>query len=177
MQLYIYIKAKAEELNDQERVLAWFLSMMFREVGEDQTLTLDTYDFQYMLNGFSGGRLNIEEVNESPIGTMFVFANLGPRVAIRIRDEAFKKRYANRKLGVKKYSIEDELAIRVAVYLHAALNFMGNWFTEDDFNIFAEQPYLGRFTPGSKETFTLQERFNFENMLSNPRNAGCVKKR
>lgn len=177
MQLYIYIKAKPENLTDEEKVLAWFLTMMFREAGEEQVLTLDEHDFKYMLKGFSGGRLNMEELAEEPISEMFAFANLGQRIAVKIKDEAFRKRYANRKLGVRKYRIEDEGAIRVAVYLHAALNFMPNWFTEEDYNIFAKQPYHGRFTPGSKDTFTLQERFNFENMMSNPRNAGSKKRK
>lgn len=169
MDLYIYKKAEAENLSDQHKVLLWFLTLMFRDVGEDQVLTLDIYDFKYMYATDSSVGINIEDLNESPLGTIFSYANLGPRMAIRVRDEVQAKIYKNRKLGVTKYTIEDEIARMTAVYLHAALNFMDSWYTDDDFNIFSDLEYKGRFTPHSKKTRKIQDRLTYENMVGSNR--------
>jgi len=172
MNLRIYRYAKAEELSDSHKVLAWFLTQMFREAGENQVITLDMYDFKYLYRNMSGTQIDMEQLNESAMGRMFAFADLGPRMAVSIRQEAIAKRYTGRKLGVEKFTITDDTAIKVGIYLHAALNFMDNWFTDEDFNIFAEHEYKGRFAPEAKKTRSIHDRFYFENLLSNPRNAG-----
>lgn len=177
MNLQIYRHAEAENLSDSHKVLAWFLTQMFRETGEDKVLTLDQYDFQYLYRGQCHAKIHMDELNESAISKMFAFADLGQRTAISIRQAVIAKRYKGRRLGVKKYTIKDDNAIKVAIYLHAALNFMDNWFTDEDFDVFAEVDYKGRFAPYSKKHYPIHDRFYFENLLSNPRNRGIQKKK
>lgn len=167
MRLYIYKRTQPDTLTDTHKVLAWFLTHIFRDAGEDQVITIDAHDFTYMYHGKSSIKLNVEQLNEGPLGKMFSFMLFGPRVGVKIRSDVYTlektKPGPHSKIGVKKYYVEDEQACRTAAYLHAALNFMPNWYMDPEKSIFEIQEYNGRFAPYSERTQL--ERFTFENLI------------
>lgn len=170
MKLYIFRQANADELSDTHKVFAWFLTMIYRDVGINEVVTIDWRDFQYLYYGTSGRRLLMDDIAEEPLSKIFHFANLGPRIAIKIKDEAiqrYKKMQGKKtgKMGVTPHYVTEEGPCRVAAYLHAALNFMPNWYMDPDVNIFDDITYKGRFTPDAKQHRTIQEVFAFENMV------------
>lgn len=165
MKIYIYKKIDHENLTDQHKVLGWFLTMMFREAGERETLTMDEYDFKVLFFGDPYHKVDMDIVSQSGLGKFFSFANIGPRIVIQIKPY-MRSKNTNRKAkeGCDKIKIYDELAIKMAIYLHAAVNLMDHWFMDDDINIFHYDDN-SRFGRGARNKWTQHERFSFENIM------------
>lgn len=164
MKLFCYKKVNTEELTDQETLFLWFLTTMFREAGEEEILTIDKYDFVVMFAGDPRRKVKIEELVEHPLAKMFKFADLGPRYAVSIKEEILAKRYANRKLGCKATHIQEEIPLKIAIYLHAALNLMDDWFMGEEINIFTDIR-VSRFGKSNRQRFGMQDRFSVENII------------
>ena len=171
MKLYVYRRCEAENLSDTHKVAAWFLTQMFRDAGEDSTLTIDTNDFNHMYFGKVGLKLKVEKLNRGPLSKVFVFAIYGPRVAVRIHPHILK--IEKSRVGVHASMaadvtyLEEDHAIRIATYLHAALNFMDSWYMKEGESIFKPEDYNGKFKPYSKRKNA--DSFSFDNLsgLSN----------
>ena len=139
----VYKDLNVDALKENEKPLAFLLTFMFRASGdESQLLTIDEKDLKYIYHqGLTGRILFVEDLNHnSELGNFFQFADMGARWGVRIRPEMIAKRYANRKLAIKKCEITDTRTQKVAVYLHAVINLMDSWFTKDDYNIFSDGP-------------------------------------
>lgn len=169
MKIYTYKKIDIENLNDHEKVLAFFLTMMFRKIeSERMVLTINAKDLANILyGGRTGEMIRSAKLNqESALGKFFSFAVLGNRVAIRIKDEMFNSYKWDRRLGTIRTSIEQESAIRMCIYLHATLQHMREWFTDDDFNIFYDDDQIEtRFAPDAAEHFGIHEQFRARNIF------------
>lgn len=139
----VYKDLDLDALKENEKPLAFLLTFMFRASGDEtQMLTIDEKDLKYIYHqGLTGRILFAEELNyESALGEFFQFADMGNRWGIRIRPEYIAKRYQGRKIAMVKCKINDTRSQKVAVYLHAVINLMDNWFTKDNYNIFSDGP-------------------------------------
>jgi len=164
MKLFCYNKIDRDTLTDQETLCLWFLTIMFRSAGEDQVITIDKYDFVIIFAGDPRRKVNIEELVKHPLAKMFTFADLGPRYAISINEDIIAKRYANRMLGATAIHIHDETAVKIGIYLHAALNLMDDWFMGEEINIFTDIR-VSRFGRSNREKYMMHDRFSVENIM------------
>lgn len=168
MKLYIF-KVFPDTLTDNEKVLAFLLSMMWKNVESDETvLTIHTKDLSNILFAASrGGTVKTEKLNnEGGLKDVLSFAVLGERTAIRIKDSVLKGRYEGRRLGTHRIEIKCRKAKNVAIYLHAVLNLMEDLFTSEDFNIFhGDANRKTRFAPEGEDFYKKHEIFRAQNIF------------
>ena len=171
MKLYIY-KSLPDDLTDCEKVTAFLLTTMFKhERSEHMRLTINRYDLLRVLHGGQKSKIvDMHQLNfESGLGKVFVFGDYGDRIAIRIRPEILATKYnckKNMNMTVKRVSISELRAQKVAIYLHAVLNHIDSWFIDEPFDIFnGDRTLKTRFAPEGANFYTTHEMFRAENIF------------
>jgi len=170
MILKVYKVALSKGMSDNEALFSWFLTCMFRHLGEHDTLTMHRTDIQYILFNTTCVKFTLEKIQEGPLSKAFLFIDLGDRIAIRLRQDVLDKKYNGRRLGVLKTEIVDEYAMKLGIYLHAALNFIDSIVSESDSPFEPVDHESSRFGKGPTTTYSVQDRFSVENMLGDPLN-------
>lgn len=130
MKLKIYNVFKdIQDLTDQQKVFLWFVTMVWRQVGWQETLTIDGFDFRRLMFGSKRGDLLNNVAFPKNLRPYFWTKFVGnERVVIALSDKVFeivaKTPGPKNDIGVMDVDIERFNCQKMVIYLMACLNNM-----------------------------------------------------
>lgn len=138
MKLRIYNVFKdVKDLTDQQKVFLWFMTMVLRQVGWQETLTIDGFDFRRIVFGSKRGDLLNNVAFPSNLRPYFWTKFIGnERVIIGMSDKVFQivagTPGPKKEIGVIDTYIEDFTCQKMVIYLMACLNNMDQLVVSDE---------------------------------------------
>lgn len=128
MKLRIYrVFDDVEDLTDQQRVFLWFITTMLREVGWQETLTMDSFDYRRLLFGNKKGALTTRVAFPKNLRKYFNVGFVGnDRVIISLSDTVHEM--VDRIPGPKNQighiwtEVNDLPCQKIVIYLSALFN-------------------------------------------------------
>lgn len=175
MKLRIYkFYEDVQDLTDNEKVFLWFTTMIFREVGWQETITLDAFDYKKMLFGSKRG--DIASVASFPQNIKKFFdinVVARERVVLSLSDYVFEwmSRKAGPKdgIGVIPVEVEDISCQKVAIYLSACLNNMETLIVPEEeggkLGLLIDRKSRFRRAGEGGEDYLQHDRFSFDQMF------------
>lgn len=173
MKLKIYNIFTNVNYTDQEKVFLWFLTHCFREVGWQETLTMDGFDYRRILFAGAKGDLTKQVSFPKHLREYLEVHFLGnERVGICLTKKAHE--YVDGKsgpkdIGVYPVTIKDHTAQMVAIYLSACLNNMDQLFVSEEeggkYGLLIDKKSRFRSQRDVKHSYTQHSRFSFEQMF------------
>ena len=160
---------------DEEKVFLWFLTHCFREVGWQETLTMDAFDYRRILFSGRKGDLVNQVAFPSHLRKYFNVHFVGnERVGISLSEsvhEYVTLKPGPKDIGVHEVTIQSLTAQKVAIYLSACLNNMDQLFISEEeggkYGLLIDKKSRFRNQRNKKQDYTQHSRFSFEQMFLN----------
>ena len=170
MNLKIYKFFDTEELTENQKVFLWFITMMFREVGWQETISMDCFDFRRILFGSRKGLLTTNAAFPKHLREYFYTKFIAnERVLIGLSDSVFEwashQPGTNAGLGVQDIKVESVHAQKLVIYLSACINNIDNLFVSEEegglYGLLIDKP--SRYnTVGTDVRYRGADRFSFD---------------
>lgn len=175
MKLRIYnFYEDAKDLTDHQKVFLWFTTMIFREVGWQETITLDAFDYKKMLFGSKQG--DLASVVSFP-GNLKKYFHINvvarERIVLSLSDYVFEwvSRKAGPKDGIGVYTVEveDISCQKIAIYLSACLNNMDTLIVSEKdggkLGLLIDRRSRFRAQRERDDNYLQHDRFSFDQMF------------
>lgn len=160
-----------QDLTDEQKVFLWFITMVFRQVGWQETLTMDSFDYRRIMFGNKKGALTTQVAFPKNLRKYF-YTNFiaNERVVIALSDHVFEMvdHIPGPKTSIGVYNVEVESipCQKMVIYLSACLNNMDTLIVSEEdggkYGLLIDKKSRFRKAGEGGETYLQHDRFSFD---------------